>query len=214
MALLGLLTTPEAYRNVQDEVDAFYSENTTSKDSVISYADAKMLPYIQAVLREAMRLWPPTSGLFSKQVPDEGDTVHGYFLPGGTEIGQSMIGIGRQARIWGPDAEIFRPERWLEADPTTLEEMQAANDLVFSAGKYVCLGKQIAWMEMLKWFVEVSDMCDSIRRHLVPADNLKVLRRYDIAAVNNAQPLKLRDMATFMSTDFWIRFTKRSGVEL
>lgn len=44
--------------------------------------------------------------------------------------------------------------------------------------------------------------------------DVQVLRRYDVAAVNNAQPLKLKDPVTFMSTDFWIRFTKREGVEV
>ena len=67
-----------------------------------------------------------------------------------------MMGVGRQERIFGADAEIFRPERWMEADAERFEEMQAAVDLVFSTGKYVCLGKQVAWMELVKWFVEVS----------------------------------------------------------
>ncbi|KAK0644013.1 cytochrome P450 [Cercophora newfieldiana] len=195
MSVLGLLTTPEAYRKAQAEADAFYATRAADSDSVISYADAKTLPYVQAVIREAFRLWPPSAGLFTKQVPDEGDTIHGYYLPRGTEVGQSAVGIGRQPRIWGADAGIFRPERWLEADPEAFEEMAAAVDLVFSAGKYVCLGKHIAWMEMLKWLVEV-------------------LRRYDIAAINNAQPAKLKDPVTFMATDFWIRFTARDGVEL
>jgi len=67
-----------------------------------------------------------------------------------------MAGVGRYPGIFGSvDAHIFRPERWLEATPEAFEEMQAAVDLVFSAGKYVCLGKQIAWMELLKFFVEV-----------------------------------------------------------
>ncbi|KAK0631284.1 cytochrome P450 [Immersiella caudata] len=199
LALLALLTTPSTYRKAQDEVDAFYSGKPApfnpDTDPIVSYADAKTLPYIQAVIREAFRIWPPSAGLFSKQVPDEGDTIHGYYLPKGTEVGQSMVGIGRQPRIWGDDAEIFRPERWLEADAEAFEEMQAAVDLVFSGGKYVCLGKHVGWMELLKWFVEV-------------------LRRYDVAVVNNAQPLKLKDPVTFMTTDFWVRFTKREGVEV
>lgn len=155
MGLLCLLTTPEAYRKTQAEVDTFYTNNPANSASVISYADAKTLPYIQAVIREVLRLWPPSAGLFSKQVPEGGDTVHGYYLPPGTEIGQSLLGIGKQKRIFGADVDIFRPERWLEAEPEAFEEMQAAVDLVFSAGKYVCLGKHIAWMELLKFFVEV-----------------------------------------------------------
>ncbi|KAH6855585.1 cytochrome P450 [Chaetomium sp. MPI-CAGE-AT-0009] len=193
MTLLCLLTTPEAYRKVQMEIDAFYAGKSTNAGSVISYVDAKTLPYVQAVIREALRLWPPSAGLFSKQVPDGGDTIHGFFLPTGTEVGQSAMAVGRHPRLWGTtDAHIFRPERWLEASPEAFDEMQAAVELVFSSGKYVCLGKHIAWMELLKFFVEV-------------------LRRYDIAAINNVQPLKLRDPITWISADFWIRFTTREA---
>jgi len=158
MTLLGLLTNPHTYRKVQEEIDAYYAKKGAGKggdDGVISYSDAKSLLYLQGAMREALRIWPPPAGLFSKEVPKGGDTVHGYFLPEGTEIGQSMYGIGRQESLWGPDADVFRPERWLEASPEKLQEMQTANDLVFSSGKYLCLGKPVALMEMSKFFVEV-----------------------------------------------------------
>ncbi|KAK5653714.1 hypothetical protein OQA88_8745 [Cercophora sp. LCS_1] len=192
MTMLCLLTTPEAYCKVQTEIDDFYAKQglKNGDESVISYADAKTLPYVQAVVREVLRLWPPSAGLFTKEVPKEGDTIHGYYVPPGTEVGQCMPSVGKLIRIWGDDFNIFRPERWLEASPDKFDEMAAAVDLVFSSGKYVCLGKHIAWMELLKFVVEV-------------------LRRFNVATVNNAQPLKLRDPVTFLSSDFKIRFTKR-----
>lgn len=154
MTLCALLTTPSAYRKVQDEVDAFYAQNP---GDVISYAQVKTLPYLQAVIRESMRLWPPSAGLFSKQVPDSGDTVHGYYLPPGTEIAQSMTGIGRTRELFGADSDIFRPERWLEASPQQFDEMASAVDLVFSTAKYICLGKHIALMELGKIVAEVTN---------------------------------------------------------
>ncbi|KAK0702761.1 cytochrome P450 [Lasiosphaeris hirsuta] len=190
MALLAILTTPSAYNKLQSEIDKFYTNKEAADTSIISYTDTRNLPYLQAVIREALRLWPPSAGLFTKEVPRSGDTIHGYYLPPRTEVGQCVYSIGRLPRIWGTDHDVFRPERWLEASPEKLEEMQAAVDLVFSSGKYICLGKHVAWMELMKFFVEV-------------------LRRYDIAILNNAQPLKLRDPVTFLSTDFWITFTKR-----
>ncbi len=152
MTLCALLTTPSAYRKLQDEVDAFYAE---AAGDVISYAEVKRLTYLQAVLREGLRLWPPPAGLFSKQVPESGDTVHGYYLPPGTEIGQCMMGIGRTRELFGADSDIFRPERWLEAGPQQFEEMASTVDLVFSNAKYLCLGKHIALMELAKILAEV-----------------------------------------------------------
>jgi len=62
----------------------------------------------------------------------------------------------RSKNIWGEDAEIFRPERWLEADETQLKLMNSVVELNFGSGKYQCLGKTIAFMELNKIFVEVS----------------------------------------------------------
>ncbi|KAK3368788.1 cytochrome P450 [Podospora didyma] len=191
MILIALISTPHAYRKLQAEIDTYHSTHKAANTGgIISFGNAKSLPYLQATIREGMRLWPPPSGAFSKVVPKEGDTVSGYYLPPGTEIGQSMYGIGRNEAFWGPDVNVFRPERWLEASPDKLLEMQTASDLVFSSGKFICLGKPIAQMEMAKFFVEL-------------------LRRYDIAIVNPPKPLKLRDPITWLTSDFWIRFTKR-----
>ncbi len=156
MALLCILTTPTAYAKLQTEINTFYTAKENAENDVITFADAKVhFPYAQAIIREALRLWPPSAGLFTKEVPKNGDTMHGYYLPPGTEVGQCLCSIGRLPRIWGSDYDIFRPERWLEASPEKFDEMTAAVDLVFSSGKYVCLGRQIAWMELLKFLIEV-----------------------------------------------------------
>ena len=156
MTLLALLSTPLAYRKLQAEVDAYYAaKGNADADGIISYGDAKSLKYVQAAIREGLRMWPPSVGLFSKLVPESGDTLHGLYLPPGTEIGQSVYGIGRSTKTWGPDADIYRPERWLEASPDKFAEMTTACDFVFSSGKYLCLGKPVAFMEMSKVFVEV-----------------------------------------------------------
>ncbi|KAK4663884.1 uncharacterized protein QC763_501940 [Podospora pseudopauciseta] len=189
MTLLALLTTPEAYRKLQAEIDAFFKESDS--EEVISYTDTKELKYLWAVIHETMRIWPNGAGLsFSKQVPDTGDTIHGYYLPKGTEIAQCMLGITRDKALFNPDVDIWQPERWLEATPEQHDEMWAAVELGFSTGKYICLGKQVGLMELGKWFTEI-------------------FRRYDIAPVNKASPLKLVDGVTWLSSDFWIRLTRR-----
>jgi len=101
-------------------------------------------------------MWPPTTGLGSKQVPPEGDTIAGYYVPGGTQIAHNFSGVMRLPRIWGEDADVFRPERWLEAEGERLKEMQGTVELVFGSGKYQCLGSRVAMVELNKVFVEVS----------------------------------------------------------
>jgi cytochrome P450 len=123
--------------------------------SPIQDAEARKLPYLQAVIKEGLRIFPPVVGLMSKVVPPEGDVIDNLFVPGGTRIGYGAYGIFRDKKIWGQDADTFRPERWLEALPEKAKEMELTLELIFSYGKYQCLGKNLAMMELNKIFVEV-----------------------------------------------------------
>jgi cytochrome P450 len=114
------------------------------------------MPYLQAVIREGLRILPPATGFLYKRVPKGGDVIHGYFLPEGTRVGHCMFGVQHRKAFWGNDTDVFRPERWLEAGPERLKEMVAALDQVFGSGKFQCLGKTVAFMELNKVLVEVS----------------------------------------------------------
>ncbi|CCF41329.1 cytochrome P450 [Colletotrichum higginsianum] len=156
----------------------------------ITNAEALKLPYLQAVIREGLRFYPPVTGLGFKQAPEGGDVLNGYFVPGGTQIGQNFFGVGRSLRVWGPDADVFRPERWLSAGEDELRQMNAALDTHFGHGKYSCLGKPIAMMELNKVFVEL-------------------LRRYDFTVMNPEKPIKTLSAIFFVARDFWVRLTRR-----
>lgn len=88
-------------------------------------------------------------GLFNKRVPPEGDTIHGKFIPGGTEI------VYGAWNFFGEDVDVFRPERWLEATEEQVAIMRKTTDLIFGYGKYQCLGKPIAMLELGKALAEV-----------------------------------------------------------
>lgn len=69
------------------------------------------------MIYEGMRMQIPFSGLLMKEVPPEGDTINGMFVPGGTRIAHDTLAMQRSAAMFGNDATVFRPERWLEASP-------------------------------------------------------------------------------------------------
>ena len=152
--ILYLTSNPAAYSRLQAEIDAGIAAGKIS--SPIKDAEARQLPYLQAVIKEALRIMPPAGGAFFKEVPPGGDIIDGKFIPGGTQIGSSPFGIHHSKKMFGADAEIYRPERWLEADTARLTQMNNTVDLVFHYGKYQCLGKTVALMEFNKIFVEVS----------------------------------------------------------
>lgn len=72
--------------------------------------------------------------------PPEGATVCGYNLPGGVIIGMQAPIINRNKDIFGDDADVFRPERWLESDPERLKIMDRTFFTVsLSLSRILCL---------------------------------------------------------------------------
>lgn len=159
--LLHIITNPRVYTKIQDEIDMAVRDSRAPPASggLITGAQTKQLPYLQATIREGLRLWAPVDGLFARDVPPGGDTVFvngkPVFLPGGVSIGRSGTAMYRNTEIYGQDADAFRPERWFEPDTDKLAEMTRTSDMVFNHGKAQCLGKAITQIEVGKTIFEV-----------------------------------------------------------
>ena len=61
----------------------------------------------------------------------------------------------RSTSVFGLDANVFRPERWLDTPEADLQRMERNNELIFGYGRFKCLGKAVAYVELNKVFVEV-----------------------------------------------------------
>ncbi|KAJ9660997.1 hypothetical protein H2201_006725 [Coniosporium apollinis] len=119
---LYLITSPLVLAKLRSEIDGAIKDGRIS--SPIRDSEARQLPYLQACIREALRIYPPVTGILEKVVPPEGDTVNGIFIPGGTFIGQCTWALGRNVETYGLDVELFRPERWLDAQGEELRRME------------------------------------------------------------------------------------------
>jgi cytochrome P450 len=153
-----VIASPQIYATLRKEID---DSTDTSSTSIITDAEAKKLRYLQAVIIEGLRIWPPIGLLASKIVPKGGSTINGFFLPEGSSIGVSTMGIQRSKEIFGEDADQYRPERWLsfgdnQEEKAREKKMRSTVDLVFASGKYTCPGRPVAMIELNKIFVEVS----------------------------------------------------------
>ncbi len=149
-----LIANPVAYSKLIAEIDMAIARGNVSYP-IIKYSEASQLPYLQACIWEGLRLWPPLFGLQAKLAPPGGETVNGVFYPGGTEICICDAAVGRRKDVFGSDADVFHPERWLEADSSTKERYMRTVEVIFGSGRFVCLGKNIAMMELCKALVEV-----------------------------------------------------------
>ena len=82
----------------------------------------------------------------------------------------NLCSVMRNVKVFGADVEVFRPERWLEVAEDKVKEMERDMDLVFSYGRYVCLGRQISLIEQGKVIVEVSAPLRNAKKHLLLGD--------------------------------------------
>ena len=154
--LLFMLTaTPAAYAKLRYEIDTAVAEGNLSFP-VATYAETQKLPYLGVCILEGIRMYPPLVGLKGKLSPRGGDTINGQYIPEGTEVAVCDIAMCRKKEVFGEDSHIFRPDRWVEADAQTRQRYQTVVDSVFGGGKWTCLGKHIAMLELHKVFTEVS----------------------------------------------------------
>lgn len=154
---LHILTNPHIYSRLLCEI--LTAERSGQISSPIRDVEARQLPYLQVCIKEGLRIWPPLTGLMTKRTPPAGDTFKDVFIPGNTDISYSAWATHHNTRTFGEDAAVFRPERWLEVEGETLNRMERSVELVFGSGRYGCLGKSVAFMELNKVFVEVSGWC-------------------------------------------------------
>ncbi|KAF3343083.1 Protein BOI2 [Verticillium dahliae VDG2] len=189
MAVLYVLSTPRVYHRLLSEIEGAAAKGEVSLP--IRDAEAKKLPYLQAVIREGMRIFALQTPLLNKTVPPGGDVVAGFALPAGTQVGMDGWGILRSKEHWGPDAGIFRPERWLEVGDARKAEMAATLEALFGYGRYKCLGRNVAFMQMSKALPEL-------------------LRRYDFTINDPTLPVrKLHSAAFWMMEGFWVTVAQR-----
>ncbi|KAJ4291335.1 hypothetical protein N0V88_006343 [Collariella sp. IMI 366227] len=139
--------------------------------------------------------WLAQAPIIGKDVPEKGDVVvvegREVFMPGGATIGYSAVAMHRDKKVYGEDADLFRPERWFEPDEGKLAAMLKVNELTFGHGRWQCLGKNVAQMELNKTVFEL-------------------FRHFDWAIAYPAKPWDIFNaFGLFLISDMWVQVTAR-----
>jgi fatty acid omega-hydroxylase len=108
-----------------------------------AYEDLPRLTYLQAVISEVLRLYPSIPIDIKTAVSDD-TWPDGTFIPAGSTVAYDIYSMGRDEAIWGENAEVFRPERWLEMKRIPGNSTYP----VFNAGPRECPGRRMAEIEM------------------------------------------------------------------
>ncbi|KAL6792264.1 cytochrome P450 [Trichoderma sp. SZMC 28013] len=145
--LYFLLKSPSCYKLLMEEL---HSARQSGKLSIPPrYTEVSRLPYLDAVLKETLRLSPALGIPMERIVPSSGCFVNGIFIPGGTVIGCLAMVVHMDQACFGKDSDVFRPERWLNRSDEERIAMERGF-LGWSAGSRVCLGRHIAELEIKK----------------------------------------------------------------
>ncbi|CAI6331557.1 unnamed protein product [Periconia digitata] len=140
--LYHCLRNPHVVRKLQQELDAALPDI----DAVPTFSQVKDLPYLDSVIKETMRIHSTSSlGLPRVVPPGPGITLPNSSLhfPQGVVLSVPAYTIHHSTKIWGPDADEFRPERW-----ESVTDQQKAAFIPFSHGPRSCVGRNVAEMEL------------------------------------------------------------------
>ncbi|KAF5177316.1 Cytochrome p450 [Thalictrum thalictroides] len=130
-AITELLRNPHAMRNVEAELDQVVGHNEKVNESHI-----EKLPYLQAVVKETLRLHPPVPLLVPRNAREDTEFM-GYTIPKDTQVLVNVWAIGRDPACWD-DPLSFKPERFISSDIDF--RGQHFQFIPFGAGRRMCAG--------------------------------------------------------------------------
>lgn len=136
-----LINNPRVLKRAQEEVD-----KVTEGKRLITESDIPNLPYINAIIKETMRLHPPITMIMRKGIQD--CVVNGYLIPKGSILCINIWAMGRDPNIWDNPLE-FRPERFLEGKGSAIDIKGHNYELLpFGSGRRGCPGQPLALQEL------------------------------------------------------------------
>jgi len=107
-----------------------------------SLEDVSRLPYLQKILRESFRLYPPA--YIGDRTPAEDWDTGKHIVPKGSYIFVSQYSMGRHTEYF-PNPEVFDPERW---NPDEVAKRPKFSSFPFGGGVHTCVGEHFAWAEL------------------------------------------------------------------
>ncbi|WOK98459.1 Cytochrome P450 [Canna indica] len=138
---------PDIQSKAQCEIDA-----AVGRSRAVCDADIVNLPYLQAIVKEALRMHPPGPLLSWARLAVHDVHVGDHFIPAGTTAMVNMWSITHDESIWSESSE-FKPERFVEEDVSILgSDLRLAP---FGAGRRVCPGKAMGLAAVHLWLAQL-----------------------------------------------------------
>lgn len=136
-----IINNPIIIERLREEIDS-----VVGKSRLIQETDLPNLPYLQAVIKEALRLHPPAP-LVLREI-QQGCKIGGFFVPEKTKLIVNLYAVMRDPNFWEDPLE-FKPERFLTSSRSGQEDErneQAMKYLPFSGGRRGCPASKLSYM--------------------------------------------------------------------
>ncbi|PPQ75866.1 hypothetical protein CVT26_000282, partial [Gymnopilus dilepis] len=133
------------------------------RQTQLSFDTVQSLPFLDAVCKETLRLHPPVpfttrttkqSSVLTVSKPirtEDGNTISDMFIPKNTKIVVGILAYNRNREIWGPDADVWNPERWFDLPEAVKSNNHAgvySNTMTFYGGGKGCIGYKFSELEI------------------------------------------------------------------
>ncbi len=190
--LYHLIKCPHTYQRLQDEIDTAAKEGRVSDP--VTFKEAQDLPYLQAVIKEALRIHSATGLPMQRIVPAGGTTIANRFIPAGSSVGISAWVAHRNTSIYGLDADHWRPERWLEFEEQGRGAEVEKYALAFGLGSRTCIGKNISLLEMSKLVPQLVRKFEFRLDEALEREGLMCCNRWFVKMINLKGKVFARDI--------------------
>lgn len=178
--LVMINRNPHVMKKIRAEFAEKLPHVANGTTPVPSMEDVQHLNYLEAALRESIRLNPVLA--FTSRIALRDTTLFdGTFIKEGTRVMLPHYAMGRMTSVWGEDAEVYNPERWIDHVTGKLVQVSPFKFSVFLGGPRICLGMRFAFLEM-------------------KIAMAALLSKYEITTVRDPHDYKYRQTAT-MSID-------------
>ncbi|KAF8712902.1 hypothetical protein HU200_028682 [Digitaria exilis] len=184
--LANLVKNPAMQTRLRDEVAGVVGDDNSGE---VREEDLQAMPYLKAVVLEALRRHPPGHYVLPHAVHED-TTLDGYRVPAGVPINFAVSDIGLDGEVWDAPEE-FRPERFLpggEGEDVDLTGSKEIKMMPFGAGRRVCPGMALALLH-LEYFV--ANLVREFDWREVEGDEVDLTEKLEFTVVMK-RPLKAR----------------------
>ncbi|KAI0629559.1 cytochrome P450 [Trametes polyzona] len=168
-ALMELARQPHIQTRLRKEVHAMERTIRERGDADFTVADFEAMPYLQAVLREILRFYPAVPHTYRQSLHDDvlplskpittrsGKVINEVPIRAGLRLILSVCAYNRDKEVWGEDAQVFNPDRWLDSSKTKRGTTVGvfSNLLTFAGGVRACIGWRFAIYEVQAFLTEL-----------------------------------------------------------